>query len=84
VIVVHTKPACVQCDAVKRYLDRYGIEFQEVSLTPESTAAFQARGILAAPVVELPGEPPAAGRLAGEERTEVGVGLAQGALRGLQ
>jgi glutaredoxin-like protein NrdH len=60
-VTVHTKPACVQCDAVKRYLDRYGIEFQEVPLTPESAAAFQARGILAAPVVELPGEPPFGG-----------------------
>lgn len=60
-IVVHTKPKCVQCDAVKRYLDRHGLEFKEVPLTPESTAAFQAAGILAAPVVELPGEEPFGG-----------------------
>lgn len=60
-ILVHTKPRCVQCDATKRYLDRHGLEWEEVPLTPESTAAFQARGILAAPVVELPGEEPFGG-----------------------
>lgn len=60
-IRVHTKPVCVQCDAVKRYLRRHGLEFEEVPLTPESTAAFQAAGILAAPVVELPGEEPFGG-----------------------
>ncbi|WP_051432615.1 glutaredoxin domain-containing protein [Promicromonospora kroppenstedtii] len=60
-IVVHTKPRCVQCDAVKRYLDRHGLEFVEVPLTPASTAAFQAAGILAAPSSSCPARSPSAG-----------------------
>lgn len=60
-ITVHTKPRCVQCDATKRYLDRHGLAFVEVDLTPESTARFQAAGVLAAPVVELPGHAPFGG-----------------------
>jgi len=50
-------------------------------------AAFQARGILAAPVVELPGEPPLGGYRRpplDAWRANTPAWLAQGALRDLQ
>ena len=60
-ITVHTQPNCMPCRAVKRYLDKHELPYREVPLDDASRAAFQARGILAAPVVELPGEEPFGG-----------------------
>ena len=54
VIVVYSKPRCVQCTATYRYLDARGIEYQVVDLT-ESEAALayvsEDLGYSAAPVV---------------------------------
>lgn len=60
-ITIHTQFACQPCRAVKRYLDKHGLPYREEPLTDASRARFQAAGILAAPVVELPGEAPFGG-----------------------
>lgn len=60
-IVVHTQPACQPCRAVKRYLDKHGLDFEEVAITPEAAERFKALGILESPVVELPGQEPHGG-----------------------
>jgi glutaredoxin-like protein NrdH len=52
-VTVYTKPACVQCDATKRTLDKLGIEYDTVDITVD-TEAFDkiiAMGFKAAPVV---------------------------------
>jgi glutaredoxin-like protein NrdH len=52
-IVVYTKPACVQCEATKRLLNKLELEYETVDIT-EDAAAFEmliAKGFQAAPVV---------------------------------
>jgi glutaredoxin-like protein NrdH len=50
---VYTKPACVQCDMTKRYLDKAGIEYDTVDITEDSAALelILGMGFQAAPVV---------------------------------
>ena len=52
-ITVYSKPACVQCDATKRALDRQGVAYQVVDLTQDQAAYdhVTALGYRQAPVV---------------------------------
>lgn len=52
-ITVYTKPACVQCKATYKALDKQGIEYNIVDITevPEAREYVMALGYLQAPVV---------------------------------
>ena len=52
-IIVYSKPACVQCTATVREMDRKGIEYTYVDLTEDDTAMEKVRdlGYMQAPVV---------------------------------
>ena len=52
-ITVYTKPACVQCNATYRALDKAGIEYSVVDITEDPAARdfVMALGYLQAPVV---------------------------------
>ncbi|GMA25232.1 glutaredoxin-like protein NrdH [Luteimicrobium album] len=52
-ITVYSKPACVQCEATKRALDKKGLEYDVVDVTedPEALALVRELGYLQAPVV---------------------------------
>lgn len=51
--VVYTKPACVQCDMTKRYMDKMGLEYDtiDISENPEELDRLIAMGYRSAPVV---------------------------------
>ncbi len=57
-ITVYTKPSCVQCNASKRALDKYGLEYVEVDLTQddEALATVKALGYQQAPVIFADGD----------------------------
>lgn len=57
-ITVYTKPACVQCNATKKALDRAGLDYElvDVSVDDEARDYVMALGYLQAPVVEVDGE----------------------------
>lgn len=50
---VYVKPACVQCDMTKRFLDKNGIDYDTVDITEDAGALEKilAMGFQAAPVV---------------------------------
>jgi glutaredoxin-like protein NrdH len=52
-ITVYTKPACVQCTATYKALDKQGISYETVDITvdPEARDYVMALGHLQAPVV---------------------------------
>lgn len=52
-ITVYTKPACPQCVATKKQLEKLGVEFETIDMSTddEARAAVQALGYMAAPVV---------------------------------
>lgn len=52
-ITVYTKPACVQCEATLRALDRLGCAYSAIDITADTDARdyLLARGFLSAPVV---------------------------------
>lgn len=52
-ITVYTKPACPQCDATKRHLDRQGTVYTavDVSMDMEGLATVRELGYAAVPVV---------------------------------
>lgn len=52
-VTVYSKPACVQCDSTKRWLDKYGVEYEtrDVTVNPDDLAAIKALGYRQAPVV---------------------------------
>ena len=52
-VTVYTKPACVQCSATFKALDKQGIAYQKVDITldSESREYVMALGYLQAPVV---------------------------------
>ena len=52
-VTVYTKPACPQCDATRRQLDRLGIAYDVVDLTTDTNARdyVMSLGHLQAPVV---------------------------------
>lgn len=53
-VTVYTKPACTQCNATYRTLDKKGIEYQSVDITEDADALerLKALGFGSAPVVE--------------------------------
>ena len=57
-ITVYTKPACVQCNATKKALDRAGLEYStvDISMDDEARDYVMALGYVQAPVVEANGE----------------------------
>lgn len=57
-ITVYTKPACMQCNATKKALDRAGLDYTlvDISLDEEARDYVLALGYLQAPVVEVGGE----------------------------
>ncbi|MEW2484484.1 redoxin NrdH [Mycobacterium sp. NPDC049093] len=52
-ITVYTKPACVQCNATYKALEKQGIEFEKVDITLDGDARdyVMSLGYLQAPVV---------------------------------
>jgi len=52
-IIVYTKPACVQCNAVFRVLDKHGISYEKVDISIDRDARdyVMSLGYLQAPVV---------------------------------
>ncbi len=50
---VYTKPACVQCDMTKRYMDKIGVEYTTVDITqdPDALEMILGMGFSSAPVV---------------------------------
>lgn len=52
-ITLYTKPACVQCQATKKALDKSGVAYQTVDITQDPAARDYVIGLgyLAAPVV---------------------------------
>jgi glutaredoxin-like protein NrdH len=52
-VTVYSKPACVQCDATYRALDKHGVAYRTVDLTQDPAALELVRGLgyLQAPVV---------------------------------
>lgn len=52
-VTVYTKPACVQCNATYKALDKLGIEYQvvDISVDDEAREYVMALGHLQAPVV---------------------------------
>lgn len=52
-ITVYTKPKCPQCDAVKDWLKKGGVEFEtrDVTADDEAREAVLSLGYMAAPVV---------------------------------
>ena len=57
-ITVYTKPACVQCNATYKALDKEGLSYEVVDITevPEARDYVMALGYLQAPVVVVDGE----------------------------
>ena len=57
-VTVYSKPACVQCDATYRALDKNGIPYAIVDLTqdPEALELVRSPGYLQAPVVVAGGK----------------------------
>jgi glutaredoxin-like protein NrdH len=57
-ITVYTKPACVQCNATYKALDKQGISYDvvDISLNSEARDYVMALGYLQAPVVVAGGE----------------------------
>jgi glutaredoxin-like protein NrdH len=52
-VTVYTKPACVQCNATYRALDKQGVAYRKVDITQDAGARdyIMALGYLGAPVV---------------------------------
>lgn len=53
---IYTKPACVQCDMTKRYMDKNNIPYETVDITEDQQALdmIMSMGFQAAPVVMSP------------------------------
>jgi glutaredoxin-like protein NrdH len=52
-VTVYTKPACVQCEATKRMMDKLSIEYNTVDITLDNDAfdMLISKGFKSAPVV---------------------------------
>jgi glutaredoxin-like protein NrdH len=52
-VIVYTKPACVQCEATKRMMDKLSIEYNTVDITLDNDAfdMLISKGFKSAPVV---------------------------------
>ena len=57
-ITVFSKPACVQCDATVRALNKHGLEFEvvDMSVDAEALESVKALGYQQAPVVFADGD----------------------------
>jgi glutaredoxin-like protein NrdH len=57
-VVVYTKPACVQCDATKRLMDKLKIKYSTVDISEDEDALNKILGMgyMAAPVVIADGD----------------------------
>lgn len=57
-ITVYSKPACVQCTATKKALDKAGLEYEliDISMDDESRDYVMSLGYLSAPVVVVDGD----------------------------
>ena len=57
-VTVYTKPACVQCNATYKALDKQGIAYDVIDITevPEARDYVMALGYLQAPVVVAGGD----------------------------
>lgn len=57
-ITVYSKPACVQCDATYRALDKQGLQYEVVDITTDAEAleSIKALGYQQAPVVFAGGD----------------------------
>ena len=57
-ITVYTKPACMQCNATKKALDRAGLDYTlvDISMDEEAREYVLALGYLQAPGVEVDGD----------------------------
>ena len=57
-ITVFSKPACVQCDATYRALNKYGLEYEvvDISADPEALETVKALGYQQAPLVLADGD----------------------------
>jgi glutaredoxin-like protein NrdH len=55
-VTVYTKPACVQCNATYRALDKKGIVYNSVDISQDEAALehLKALGHMGAPVVDSP------------------------------
>ena len=53
-VTVYSKPACVQCNATYRALDKKGIPYQSVDISQDEAALerMKSLGFMQAPVVE--------------------------------
>lgn len=58
-VIVWSRPACVQCNAVKRFLTKNDIPYVEKQVGDDlaKVAEFQAAGLMMAPIVESSTEP---------------------------
>ncbi|KAB1647319.1 MULTISPECIES: glutaredoxin-like protein NrdH [unclassified Pseudoclavibacter] len=56
-VTVYSKPACVQCNATYRALDKRGIDYTVVDITEDAAALAQVKelGYMQAPVVVTDG-----------------------------
>jgi glutaredoxin-like protein NrdH len=57
-VTVYTKPACVQCDATKRTLDKLGVAYEAIDVTANQDAydMLVEKGFRAMPVVNADDE----------------------------
>ena len=57
-IKLFTKPACMQCNATKKALDRAGLDYEvvDISLDPAAREYVLSLGYMQAPVVEVDGD----------------------------
>lgn len=57
-ITVYSKPACVQCNATYRHLDKKGLEYitVDISKDPDARQTIMDKGFMAAPVVVVDGD----------------------------
>ena len=57
-IIVYSKPNCVRCEMVKRYLTDKGVKFEEIDVfqDAEALAMLRDKGFSQMPVVDINGE----------------------------
>lgn len=51
-VIVYSKPACVQCDATKKRLDKHNILYVEKDIDATILHVAMERGITSAPIVD--------------------------------
>ena len=50
-ITIYSKPACPQCNATVRAMDKKGLDYRKEMMSEEDLETFKARGHMSAPVV---------------------------------